>query len=302
MKYIILFLFIVNSGFVSRAAIQEEFDRKKIVKLLEEAYQRDQAPRAIMDSLMRNGVTDGNLFLPAIKQQREADSINHEVVLPIIDTLYKLQIYDLDSTVYKWCWVIIQHADNETMVKYADFIEHLAKRNLIPLTSYMSFIDRGQIRQEKAQIYGYQFKRFANGILMQFPILKGQRKKWKELGSDYSMDNLLPTDYTVNYKATRVKKNQFVVIGFLYKGENDSPIEDLSPLEDIQILLNKRKKTNTDSNGFFKIVVPKKKLPLTIEVLINETRMEYEIVCNEDKSFSISIGYVSDGKIDVMRE
>src|SRR6056297_2050725 len=95
-KYIIILFILTNSVIMCHAPMQKEIDRKKIMKSLEEAYLRDQAPRLVIDSLMRSGVTDGNLYLPAITQQREADSINIEVVLPIVDTLYKYEIYDLD--------------------------------------------------------------------------------------------------------------------------------------------------------------------------------------------------------------
>lgn len=303
MKYILLTMaFIINSVSVCHAFVQEEKDRDRIIRILKEAYQRDQAPRMVIDSLMRNGVTDGNLYLPAVYQQREADSINIKVVLPIVDSLYKYQIYDLDPIVYECCWIVIQHAGDEIMVKYARFVEQLAKRDIISSSSYMAFIDRLQVNRSKAQIYGYQFKRLANGILIQYPILKGQKKRWKELGCYSDMKDLLPADYTVNYRATPINKDQFVILGFLYKGENDWPIEDLVPLKNTQILIDKRKKTTTDSNGFFQIVMSKKKLPAYVEVLINGMPLKYEIAHCEDDDFSISTGYFSNGKINVISE
>lgn len=297
MKYnIILFVFIMSAS-VCQAGVQEDISRQKIYKLLEEAYLRDQAPRLIIDSLMRNGVTDGAILLPAITQQREADSINIDLVLPIVDSIYRLGIYDLEPVAYKRCWVIIQHSNNEIQAKYTDFIKQLSKRKLISISSYMAFIDRLHVRQEKAQIYGYQFKRFFNGSLMQFPILEGQKKEWKKLGTKYKRSDLLPSDYTINYKHTLIKRHQFAIIGFIYEGENDSAIEDLVPIANAPIFLNKRKITSTDSTGYFKIVTNKKKLPLSIEVNINGDPVEYKIEQNEDSDFSISIGFFHDMKI-----
>lgn len=58
MKYILLTMaFIINSVSVCHAFVQEEKDRDRIIRILKEAYQRDQAPRMVIDSLMRNGVT-----------------------------------------------------------------------------------------------------------------------------------------------------------------------------------------------------------------------------------------------------
>lgn len=303
MKNILVLLFgIVNSAYVCCAIMQEKVDHDKLILILKDAYQRDQAPRVFIDSLMRNGVTDGNLFLSAINQQREADSININVVLPIIDSLYKFGIYNLDPVVYKCCWIIIQHADVQIMLRYVDFVEELKKRDLISANSYMAFIDRIRIYQEKAQIYGYQFKRFSNGILIQFPILKGVNRRWKELGCNFNMSDLLPAEYNVNYYGTEISKGQFVILGFLYEGEKESSVENIIPLVNTQIFLNKRKRTCTDANGFFKIVMSKKEIHSCIEVLINGVLMEYKVVPNENKDFSISIGYLSKGEIEVVCE
>lgn len=301
-KYIIVLFVLINSVLVCHATMQKGIDRKKIIKTLEEAYQRDQAPRLIIDSLMRSGVTDGNLYLPAITQQREADSINIKVVLPIIDTLYKFEIYDLDTIAYEWCWIIIQHANNDVMVGYTDFIEELANRDLISKSSYMKFVDRLEVRNERAQIYGYQFHRLANGTMIQYPILKGREKRWKKLGCEYKMNSIISADYIINYYATEIEKDQFVCIGFIFEGERDSSIENCTPVVNAKILLNKRVVAVTDSCGYFSVIMNKKKLPSNIEVLINGMPIEYKIEQNKDKDFSISVGYFKNGRLDVISE
>lgn len=301
-KYLIVLIVLMITVSLCHPAMQENIDRNKIVKLLEEAYLRDQAPRLIIDSLMRSGATDGNLFLPAITQQREADSINIKVVLPIIDTLYKYKIYDLDPIAYKGCWTVIQHADNEVMFGYTDFVEQLAKRDLIAKSSYMAFADRLQIRQKKAQIYGYQFHRFSNGTIIQFPILEGQDERWKKLGCTSKMDSILPSEYNVNYPATHIEKDQFICIGFIYEGESDFSLDDCLPVGRAKILVNEQEITTTDSTGYFSLLLDKKKLPSSIQVLINEIPVEYKIEQNKEMDFSISVGYFNKEKIDVVTE
>lgn len=298
-KYIIILFILTNSVIMCHAPMQKEIDRKKIMKSLEEAYLRDQAPRLVIDSLMRSGATDGNLYLPAITQQREADSINIKVVSPIVDTLYKYEIYDLDSIAYKWCWIVIQHANNDVMVGYTDFVEQLANRDLISKSSYMKFVDRLEIQKERAQIYGYQFHRLANGTMIQYPILKGRERRWKELGCESKMDL---SDFTINYQATEIEKDQFVCIGFIYDGERDFSIDDNSPIVKAKVLLDKHLITTTDSNGYFSVVMNKKKLPSSIDVLINGLPIEYKIEQNKDKDFSISVGYFNNERIDVKSE
>ena len=301
-KYIIILLILISSKLECYATMQKEIDRKKIMELLEGAYLRDQTPRLIIDSLMRSGVTDGNLYFSAITQQREADSINTKIVLPIIDTLYKFEVYDLDTIAYKWCWTIIQHANNDVMVGYTDFVEQLAKRDLISKSSYMAFVDRLQIRKKRAQIYGYQFHRMANGTMIQYPILKGSEKEWKKLGYASRINNLLPSDYIVNYQAVEIKEDQFICLGFIFEGERDSSIENCPPVVNAKILLNKRVVAVTDSCGYFSVIMNKKKLTSNIEVLINKNPIEYKIEQDKDRDFLISVGYLNNERINVISE
>lgn len=81
----------------------QNLQRDSIQIILEEAYYRDQAPRLIIDSLMRSGTSDGNKYLPVIEQQEQADSMNLAIVPPIIDMIYESQMYDLDSTACPRC-------------------------------------------------------------------------------------------------------------------------------------------------------------------------------------------------------
>jgi hypothetical protein len=298
-KLILALIVLMNSVIECNASMQKVIDREKILKILKEAYERDQAPRKIIDSLYRSGCTDGNQFLPAFAQQREADSINAKVVFPIVDTLYKYKIYDWDSIAYRHCWCIIQHADDEVMIKYTDFVEQLAKRDLISTSSYMAYSDRLQIDKGRAQLYGYQHHRTANGTMIQYPVLTGIEKRWEELGSEYETNNILPSDYTIDYKAVEITEDQFVCIGFIFEGESDYPIEKLSPVVNADVILDKNVITTTDSNGYFCVVINKKKIPSNIELIINNTPVEYKIEQNADKNFLISTGYFNNGKIDV---
>ncbi len=150
----IIFILIISIFWNTDIVKGEEVNRDSIVSALKLAYQRDQAPRKIIDSLMRLGVTDGNKYLPAIKQQEEADIINLKLALPIIDTIYKLGLYDLDTIAYKSCWIIIQHAPNDILSKYESFIKQLVIRDLISKQSYMAYTDRLRVRNSRAQIYG----------------------------------------------------------------------------------------------------------------------------------------------------
>lgn len=279
----------------------EKINRDRITQILKDARARDQEPRLVIDSLMRKGITDGNLFLPAIIQQKEADSLNQKIVLPIIETLVKYKVYDLDTTAYETCWLVIQHADNDIMVKHIEFVEQLARRKIISPSSYMAFVDRLNINKNKAQIYGLQFRRLADGTMIQYPVLNGQKKKWEKLGLNFETNNFLPSEYSINYPAIRIKENQFAIIGFVLKGKSDWAIEDNSTIKNTEVFLNGQVAATTDVNGYFCIIMNKKSLPADVKILINNNQIEYNIAYSEDSDFFISNGYYFDGKLEVVK-
>lgn len=303
MKYysLQLFLFFCLGLFSLRgysANRKESINRDSITLILKQAYIRDQTPRLIIDSLMRKGITDGNLFLPAIAQQHTDDSINLREVLPIADTISQYAIYDLEAKAYETCWLVIQHASDNVRVEYTGFVEQLVNRKLISLSSYMAFVDRLNTDKYKAQIYGYQFKRFANGTLMQYPVLKGWKRKWKNLGLNCKK-NILPSEYTINYPTVYINRNQYALIGFVYKGKSDCDIEKLMPIKDVAILLNGKVVTTTNDTGHFSVILNKRMLPKTINIRIDGHLFKYKIQNVETKDFSILGGYYSDEKLDI---
>lgn len=263
-------------------------DRNKIAKLLKEASQRDQQPRLIIDSLMRVGVTDGNLYLPAIQQQQYADSINLEIVLPIIDILYKNKIYDLDTDSYNSCWLIIQHAENSIQYKYKDFIDLLAAKSLISKSSYMVFIDRLCVRKHQLQLYGMQFKRFENGLFMEYPTQIGKDDRLKLLKYEKKGKFLIPDDYKISYSFPPINKGEYVVCGFLFEGEKDSSVNDCIPLNNIDFFIEGTKIATTDSNGFFGIILTNNLLSKRITAKIDGKDFEYKLPYNQDADFFIS--------------
>lgn len=295
-----LYLCFAMLGYVDYSVGQtKNINRDRITQILKEAYTRDQAPRLIIDSLMRMGITDGNLFLPAIAQQHSGDSINLREVLPIVDTLFKYAIYDLEARAYETCWLVIQHASDNVRVEYTGFVEQLVNRKLISLSSYMAFVDRLNTDKYKAQIYGYQFKRFANGTLMQYPILKGWKMKWKDLGLNCKK-NILPSEYTINYPTVYINRNQYALIGFVYKGKSDSDTEELMPIKNVAVLVGGKVVTTTDANGYFSVVLNKKILLKTINIRIDKRLFEYNIQNVETRDYSIFGGYYSDEKLNII--
>lgn len=280
MKSICTIIVLFITFFMEHTVYGQNIQRDSIKTILEEAYCRDQAPRQIIDSLMKSGISDGNEYLPIIEQQKQADSINLSVVLPIIDMIYESNLYDLDSISYKACWTIIQHAPDAIMHKYEEFIKQLAKRNLISTNSYMSYIDRCKVRQAKAQIYGWQFKRLSNGMIIQYPILEGFKSAWRELGLEYKDSMLLSKDYNPKYMSSScINETQFMILGAVYSNVSNHSIEDIS------ITIDGKEVINSDTSGFFKIIISKQDLPLTIKFSTPYNSKKHRLKLNKEVDY-----------------
>ena len=272
-------------------------NRERIVSILNEAHQMDQAPRYIIDSLMRAGENDGNKYYEAILKMNHNDSLNQKTILPLIDSIYELQIYDLDSTAYNTCWEIIQHSPNEVLSKYYDFVNNLLKKSLIPRSSYMAYIDRVEVESSRPQLYGYQFHRFTNGAVTQYPLLKGYKKRWEKMGLEYCENNLIPSEYKANLKdKICIDRKQFAIIGLIENHFFDSDVNNIS------ITINGTNKINIDSNGLFKMVVKKKDLPLVNYFTIAGRSKSFTVEKVQDKSFIMLNCIFSDNTIDIMKE
>jgi hypothetical protein len=250
---------------------QQNLTRDSIQAIINEAYERDQAPRRMIDSLMRMGIVDGDKFLPAITQQKKADSINMAVVPPIIDLIIKRQLFDLDANTYRNCWTIIQHAPDSIQLKYDGFIKQLVLKRLISNESYMAYVDRTNVRQSKAQIYGWQFKRFSNGLIVQFPILNGFESEWKNLGVEYNESNLLPDEYHVHDYRICIDSTQFVVLGIITYANTDKIPDDIS------LSINGKETIAHDISGYFKTIIRKSDLPISVNVSIGSISNQFEI-------------------------
>lgn len=270
----ITFLFIIEIFCLYTNVYGQESTRDSIQFLLEKAYLRDQRPRQTIDSLIRSNIIDGNKYFQAIEDQQQADSINLIIVPPLIDKISESQLYDLDSMAYKACWIFIQHAPDSIMHKYKKFINQLLEKKLISINSYMAYIDRGKVRQSKAQIYGWQFKRFSNGLTIQFPILAGFESEWRKLGLEYNTDKLIPDEYKVQYNyQTCINNRQFAILGIT--SHNDNNISQFK--DELLLSIDNEIVAKSDSLGFFKIIIRKQDLPIKLQISTQNVSTEYVV-------------------------
>lgn len=296
-------VFVVFTCLVFCSVTSQNLRRDTIITLLKEAYQRDQNPRKIIDSLMRSGIVDSNKYLPAIELQEKADNTNLLLIPPLIDEIFEHQIYDLDSIAYKACWTIIQHAPDSILHKYESFIKQLVAKKLISVKSYMAYVDRGQVRQSKAQIYGWQFKRFSTGLIIQYPILNAYKDRWHELGYNYEDNNFLSNEYGAQYnEMTCIGYTQFAVLGVLNKGTLNSQMNLITPLSGVSISIDGVEVGKTDSNGFFRVIINKRDLPVKIKFMAESASVEYMTMPNKGMDYVFLTGFVTGKAIDIIEE
>lgn len=243
---------------------------------------------------MKKGITDGDLFISAIIQKQEADSINLEVIVPIIDMLYDYKIYDLGAVAYDNCWVIIQHSPLYIMNKYIKFVEELEKRKLVSKDSFMAYIDRLQVKQNKSQVFGWQHYRFPNGVMIQYPVLKKLKERWRDIKCESPPDSYLSSDYNVSYEAIKLSKSQYAIIGLVLDYSEKTP----SNLQNIKVFADNVLAGTTDSNGYFQLIVDKKKKPKAITLLIDNKHVDYDVPTRINDDFVVSVGYYYGDTID----
>lgn len=255
----------------------------KIEVKIKEAYTRDQGPRVILDSLIRAGETDGDILLPLIEQMKYNDSINREIIFPIIDRIIEKQLYDIDSSCFNTCWLVIQHAGIDNIMKYDAFVRDIAGRGLISKNSYMAFVDRQQVYMGKKQLYGIQLHRFPGGEIVQYPIDNNVQRNWNELGLTYDLSTAIPFDRIQLARPTCVlEDSEYAILGAIY----DEP-ESLIPLADVKVYLDSEYVTSSDSSGLFSIIAKKDSTIPILSYFLNGENIVLPLEFDSAKDFFV---------------
>lgn len=254
LSYIVL---IAVSIFNANILCSSEIEDKDLETIMMKVYDRDQAPRKILDSLLRHDSNDYSLFVEVTDHIEYNDSLNQSICFPIIDSLIINNLYDLSERDSNTLFLVIQHADLAYQLKYISFIEALTNRKLIDISSYMMFIDRIQVKQQKRQFYGYQFCCLANDVIIQYPVDISyiERQRDRNIADE-------PNPYGKMYPPIVLDDTQFaVIISVAVVDRNPSPFE---------IWHKKQLVAKTDSRGFCYAVIDKKELPTKISIKFKE--------------------------------
>ncbi|WP_072546344.1 hypothetical protein [Mediterranea massiliensis] len=106
-----------------------------------------------------------------LRQWDRTDSINQSIVLPIVDSIINGRLEGLSDNSWRACFMVLQHADSPTQLKYLPFVTEYYRKGHILNYEYLIYVDRIHANQRKAQPFGSQSAEFTNGKRIFLPML-----------------------------------------------------------------------------------------------------------------------------------
>lgn len=234
--------------------------------ILREAQYRDQHPRKSLDSLLRTGVVNGENYLPYIQEQERSDSINQEIVLPIIDGILNKTI-KLDEESYRICWLILQHSDSAIINKYYPFVEQLYSDNVISPFEYCAYVDRMCIYNKHYQVYGTQMYRSGGGGYVPYPVLIYDSDIFPQIDISDKI-RVIYKDYKTEPQIYIHDRRDKVVIGFVYLLVNPEETT-FQPIKDLTVEFANIK-TTTNSYGYFNFIANESEIGNSINHVLTD--------------------------------
>lgn len=224
--------------------------------VLRRAQYRDQHPRKSLDSLLKTGELNGENYIPYIQEQERNDSINQDLVLPIIDGILNNTI-KLDEESYKICWLILQHSDSAIHNKYYPFVEQLYSESVISPFEYCAYVDRMCIYKKHYQIYGTQMYRSGGGTYVPFPVVNKGNDRFPDIDI-FDKIRAIYKDYKPEPQICIQDSGDKVVIGFVYLFENKGETI-FHPIKDVTIEFANNI-TVTNPSGYFNLIINKSEI------------------------------------------
>lgn len=247
--FFVFVFFLLSFSFFGQS--KERLD--SLTRVLESVYKTDQEPRLQLDSLEKK--FDFNS--PEITAQwaliKRNDSINLPVVSEIIDNYGWLGEKKTSKIANKALFLVIQHAEISTQLKYANIFKKAVKKGDASAIDYAYLIDRINMRQGKMQLYGSQQTISGHGGGYFFPIrdephVNVRRKK---LGLRPIEDYAREAGIQYSLPVTDLAKGKLTVIGFVIN-------TDQTPINDVKISVAKKVLGESNQQGIFKIIIERK--------------------------------------------
>lgn len=161
---LLLLIFLAFYSHPSKA--QEQRNAATIDSLLKVVLHNDQKVRH--DYNQSHDPKEKEIYL---RQWDRTDSINQSIVLPIVDSIISGRLEGLSDSSWRACFMVLQHADSPTQLKYLPFVTEYYRKCHILNYEYLIYVDRIHANQRKAQPFGSQSAEFPNGKRIFLPML-----------------------------------------------------------------------------------------------------------------------------------
>ncbi len=191
----------------NKSNIEKHFD-KKLVAVLDKIYFDDQSTRSQIRPKEEKYGRDSKEMRAFWQTILKNDSINLIKVSKILDSQGWPSKKKIGTRGTSTLFLVIQHADLKTQVKYLGMITKAVKSNNLPKRQYAMFFDRLTLRQGKRQVYGTQLasnKESKGPYVLPLEDAKNVDKRRAEMGLNSMQENLnrwnLTWDVTAYLKA-----------------------------------------------------------------------------------------------------
>jgi len=255
--------------FSSTSLVAQEQQQNDPNTLILECYQKDQEVRKACEALSTDSKSKQQDIINCHLQAIKIDTENQQIAFPILDQYLKQEI-ELSSESLTALYYIIQHADGSKQEKYQSFVAQLFKENKITNQEYAWFTDRLDVRNNRAQTYGFQVKYWTDTQdTFPYPIIAASEKNTRQIALESSKSYMIDT-YTNEYSPQYVEANEFVLFGHIKK--------TIKP--HAKIVVNSKWMLPINEKGFYSIKI--KKLPtLVIQLVQDEEIVETKEIQTE---------------------
>jgi len=174
---IIVGLLIVNLSF-GQTQNKTGFDISLMAQL-DTIHQEDQNYRIRITEILgksQRSESDNIEFIALLKIMNEKDSINLLKIEKILNEYGWLGADVIGEQGNKTLFLVIQHSDLETQLKYLPMMREAVKLGNVKRKDFALLEDRTAVRQGKRQIYGSQiFKDYDTGESYVYPLIEPEK-------------------------------------------------------------------------------------------------------------------------------
>jgi len=233
---------------------QETQTMECVSKVLEKIYNDDQVPRQKSISLEKEFGYSSEEVRKQAELIQQIDSANTIQVSEIIDKYGWLAPPQISDTANWTLFLVIQHSDEKTQLKYLNTIKIAASAGKTKKPyDYALLLDRTNLKQGKFQEYGTQLSTSFSGKNVFDPIRDepnvNKRRTSVGLSTMEEYSKFFDVKYTLPERD--LYKNCNVIKGYVMD-------TTLKPLQNVSIYLDGKMASKTDEDGYYIIAIKKK--------------------------------------------